>query len=54
VIFLVTGANKAPAVSSVLNGPVQPENLPAQLIKPDAGKLTWLLDSQAASLLAKD
>ncbi|HKO60611.1 MAG TPA: 6-phosphogluconolactonase [Pyrinomonadaceae bacterium] len=54
VTFLVAGANKAPAVSGVLNGRVQTENLPAQLIKPEAGTLTWLLDSRAASLLQKD
>ena len=53
VIFLVSGANKAAAVKAVLEGPLQPENLPAQLIKPEAGILTWLLDSQAASMLSK-
>ena len=53
VIFLVAGANKAAAVKAVLEGPAQPENLPAQLIKPQAGNLTWLLDSQAASMLSK-
>jgi len=53
VIFLVAGANKAAAVKAVLEGPLQPENLPAQLIKPETGILTWLLDSQAASMLSK-
>lgn len=53
VIFLVAGANKAAAVKAVLEGLIQPENLPAQLIKPEAGILTWLLDLQAASLLSK-
>jgi len=53
VTFLVTGANKAAAVRAVLEGPFQPENLPAQLIKPETGILTWLLDSQAASKLSK-
>ena len=53
VVFLVTGANKASAVKAVLEGPLCPENLPAQLIKPEAGTLTWLLDSQAASMLSK-
>ena len=54
VVFLVSGANKAPAVSAVLKGPFQPASLPAQLIKPEAGTLTWLLDSAAASRLPKD
>ena len=53
VTFMVAGANKAAAVKAVLEGPLQPENLPAQLIKPEAGTLTWLLDSQAASMLSK-
>ena len=53
VTFLVAGANKAPAVIAVLNGPVEHESLPAQMIKPDAGNLTWLLDSPAASLLPR-
>ena len=51
VTFLVVGAGKAPAVAEVLSGPAQPERFPAQLIKPEAGTLTWLLDSQAASRL---
>lgn len=53
VTFLVAGSNKAAAVKAVLEGPLQPEKLPAQLIKPEAGILTWLLDSQAASMLSK-
>ena len=53
VTFLVAGSNKAAAVKAVLEGPPQPENLPAQLIKPEAGTLTWLLDSQAAAMLSK-
>lgn len=51
VIFLVSGANKARAAKAVLNGPQQPANLPAQFIKPETGSVTWLLDSEAASLL---
>ena len=53
VIFLVAGANKAAAVKAVLEGPLQPENMPAQLVRPEAGILTWLLDSPAASKLSK-
>ena len=51
VTFIVVGAGKAPAVAEVLNGPTQPEHLPAQLIEPETGNLTWLLDPQAASKL---
>jgi len=53
VTFAVVGAGKAPAVAEVLGGPTQPERLPVQMIKPEAGTLTWLLDSAAASRLPK-
>jgi 6-phosphogluconolactonase len=49
VEFLVTGADKAPALAAVLDGPRDPEHLPAQLIKPKSGSLIWLVDTQAAS-----
>ena len=52
VDFLVTGADKAPALAAVLEGPSHPEHLPAQLIKPDSGSVTWLVDRQAASKLS--
>jgi 6-phosphogluconolactonase len=51
VEVLVTGGDKAPALAAVLNGPPDPEHLPAQLIKPTSGSLTWLADAQAASKL---
>ena len=49
VTFLVAGANKAARLNEVLNGAHQPEKLPSQLIKPQPGNLTWLLDEAAAS-----
>ncbi len=51
VIFLVAGADKAPAVQAVLRGPYRPQELPAQLIQPERGHLIWLLDGAAASAL---
>jgi 6-phosphogluconolactonase len=51
VMFMVTGAEKAPALAEILNGATDPERLPAQLIKPEAGALTWLADFEAASQL---
>lgn len=51
VIFLVSGAEKAQTVKRVLEGPHQPELLPAQLIRPENGSLHWLLDAEAAALL---
>ena len=52
VIFLVTRADKAPALKAVLEGPYEPEQLPAQLIQPAHGKLLWLVDKAAGALLA--
>jgi len=52
VIFLVTRADKAPALKAVLEGPYEPEQLPAQLIQPAHGKLLWLVDQAAGALLA--
>jgi 6-phosphogluconolactonase len=54
IIFLVTGAGKAAAVQQVLEGPYTPEQYPAQIVRPKSGKLIWLLDRAAASMLSKD
>lgn len=53
IVFMAAGAAKAPALKAVLEGPYEPEQLPSQLIKPVDGKLIWLLDTTAASLLSK-
>jgi 6-phosphogluconolactonase len=50
VLFLVAGADKAQRVAEVLEGPADPERLPSQLIRPDPGKLVWLLDAEAAGM----
>jgi len=52
IIFMVTGADKAPALKGVLEGPYEPEQLPAQLLQPKNGKLLWLVDAAAASMLS--
>ncbi len=52
VIFLVTRSDKAAALKAVLEGPYEPEQLPAQLIQPVNGKLLWLVDQTAGSMLA--
>lgn len=52
VIFLVHGAEKSPAVKAVLEGPYEPEQLPAQMIQPTNGRVLWLLDPTAAGMLA--
>jgi 6-phosphogluconolactonase len=51
VLFLVTGADKASALQAVLEGPADPDRLPAQLIRPTSGRLIWLADRAAASML---
>jgi 6-phosphogluconolactonase len=51
VIFMVTGADKALALKGVLEGPCEPEQLPAQMIQPQKGKLLWLVDSTAGGML---
>lgn len=51
VTFLVSGAGKAERLHQVLTGPYQPDLLPAQIIKPDGGRLLWLVDAAAAALL---
>jgi 6-phosphogluconolactonase len=52
ILFMVTGADKAPALKAVLEGPYEPEQLPAQLLQPKNGKLLWLVDAAAGSMLA--
>src|SRR5262249_40964358 len=51
VLFMITGADKAPALKAVLEGPYEPEQLPSQLIAPQNGKLLLLVDPTAGSML---
>ena len=53
ILFLVSGTDKASALQAVLEGPPDPEQLPAQLIRPVAGRLVWLVDQAAASRLSE-
>jgi 6-phosphogluconolactonase len=53
VIFMVTGADKAPALTAVLERFYEPDQLPAQLIQPVKGTLLWLVDTTAGSLLTR-
>jgi 6-phosphogluconolactonase len=54
VAFLIEGAAKADVLADVMQGPRDPESLPSQLIRPESGKLTFLLDAAAASMLSTD
>jgi 6-phosphogluconolactonase len=51
VTFIVSGAGKAERLRQVLAGPYQPHTLPAQIVRPDYGRLRWLVDAAAAALL---
>jgi 6-phosphogluconolactonase len=52
VIFMITRADKALALKAVLEGPYEPEQLPAQLIQPATGNLLWLVDQAAGNMLS--
>ena len=51
VIFLVSGAEKAAMLHRVLDGPVDSDALPAQIVAPRLGHLRWLVDTEAAAAL---
>lgn len=53
VAFLVGGSGKAETLARVLDGPVDVESLPAQIIQPAQGQLLWLVDEAAAAGLAR-
>lgn len=53
VVFLVGGASKAETLARVLEGPIEPDTLPSQVIRPENGTLLWLVDEAAAANLEK-
>jgi 6-phosphogluconolactonase len=53
VAFLVSGTDKAPALTAVLEGDAPGEQYPAKLVRPNDGSLIWLVDRAAASQLTK-
>jgi 6-phosphogluconolactonase len=48
-VYLVTGAEKATAVSEVFHQEFDPKRYPAQLISRQARRVTWFLDQAAAA-----
>jgi 6-phosphogluconolactonase len=52
IVFLVGGAGKATKLKEVLEGPVNVDELPSQVIRPTPGNLTWLVDRAAAAELS--
>lgn len=51
IAFLVAGPSKASVLKKVLEGPYEPERLPAQSIQPPEGRLLFLVDRAAAGEL---
>jgi 6-phosphogluconolactonase len=51
VLFLVTGSDKADALHAVLEGPYNPDEYPAQIVRPPNGEVTWMVDTAAAAKL---
>jgi 6-phosphogluconolactonase len=51
ILFLVSGLSKAAAVELVLAKGDEGAPLPAALVRPPEGEVTWLIDAEAASLL---
>lgn len=51
VLFLVTGEEKAEAVQAVLEGDYNPDEYPAQIVRPPYGEVVWMMDTAAAARL---
>jgi 6-phosphogluconolactonase len=51
VAFLVSGTDKAAVLKTVLEEDAPAEQYPSKLIRPNNGKLIWLVDRAAASAL---
>lgn len=53
ILFLVSGEDKAEALRAALEAAPGAEPLPAQLVRPREGTVTWLVDPAAARLLER-
>ena len=51
ITFIVSGADKAQTLQRVVEGPFNPDILPAQAIRPGEGRLAWMIDEAAAGAL---
>lgn len=52
VLFLATGADKADALQAVIEGPFNPDEYPAQIVRPPNGEVTWMVDSAIAQKIS--
>ena len=50
VLFMATGADKAPALREVLKGTASPDQYPAKHVRPGPERLAWLVDEAAGGL----
>ena len=53
ILVVAGGANKADALAHVLTGPREPNVYPSQILHPEHGTLTWLVDRAAAKGLGE-
>ena len=51
ILFLAAGADKADAIHTVIRGPLDVDNYPAQVVREAQGSVTWFLDTAAAAKL---
>ncbi|MBV8084045.1 MAG: 6-phosphogluconolactonase [Chloroflexi bacterium] len=51
ILLLATGADKADAVRTVIKGPLNVDEYPAQVVREATGTVSWFLDQAAASKL---
>jgi 6-phosphogluconolactonase len=51
ILFLATGADKAEAIRTVIKGPLDVDEYPAQVVREARGTVSWFLDQPAASKL---
>lgn len=54
IVFLVTGAKKAAILRNVIDEGEKQLLYPASFVQPENGKVTWLVDSEAAKYLKKN
>jgi len=52
-LFIVAGRNKAAALREVLEGEYRPDTFPAQVTRHSRGRVTWIVDLEAAGELAR-
>jgi 6-phosphogluconolactonase len=52
-LFLVTGKRKASMVARILEAGEPQAGIPASMVRPTQGRVHWILDEEAASLLSR-